>query len=266
MSSSGSFTSAADTRSYSLFRGGTPPFIACLHQSGVPISLLGAPNFSRQAEPYNLRLNFTPAAIVYPRTYEDISSVLPCASDSNVKIQARSGGHSYGSYSLGGQNGSLVIDLEAFQQITVDSTTGIAAVGAGVRLGNLALGIYAQGQRALPHGNCPGSVVPDRCPWRAQADLTSASVSEVTLLMEDSALLLESGVFLSTQSSAWMWFCRAVSLSIPMPHQIRIYSLWVFRSWEIPAYADCGRHFAERLKVSESLPPSISRHSPLQAM
>ena len=171
LSSSGSFTSAADTRSYSLFRGGTPPFIACLHQSGVPISLLGAPNFSRQAEPYNLRLNFTPAAIVYPRTYEDISSVLPCVSDSNVKIQARSGGHSYGSYSLGGQNGSLVIDLEAFQQITVDNATGIAAVGAGVRLGNLALGIYAQGQRALPHGNCPGSVVPDQSPWRAQTDV-----------------------------------------------------------------------------------------------
>ena len=34
--------------------------------------------------------------------------------------------------------------------------TGIATVGGGVRLGNLALGIYEQGQRALPHGTCPG--------------------------------------------------------------------------------------------------------------
>ena len=33
---------------------------------------------------------------------------------------------------------------------------GIASVGAGVRLGNLALEIYAQGKRALPHGVCPG--------------------------------------------------------------------------------------------------------------
>lgn len=29
-------------------------------------------------------------------------------------------------------------------------------MGTGVRLGNLALAIYAQGNRALPHGTCPG--------------------------------------------------------------------------------------------------------------
>ena len=29
-------------------------------------------------------------------------------------------------------------------------------MGSGVRLGNLALAIYNQGQRALPHGSCPG--------------------------------------------------------------------------------------------------------------
>lgn len=34
--------------------------------------------------------------------------------------------------------------------------TGIAAVGGGVRLGNLAVAIYNQSQRALPHGSCPG--------------------------------------------------------------------------------------------------------------
>jgi FAD/FMN-containing dehydrogenase len=32
----------------------------------------------------------------------------------------------------------------------------VATVGAGVRLGNLALEVFAQGRRALPHGVCPG--------------------------------------------------------------------------------------------------------------
>ncbi|KAL8725979.1 MAG: hypothetical protein Q9166_007013 [cf. Caloplaca sp. 2 TL-2023] len=49
----------------------------------------------------------------------------------------------------------MIIDLETFQAIGVDSK-GIAQVGAGVRLGNLATGIYNQGKRALPHGVCPG--------------------------------------------------------------------------------------------------------------
>jgi FAD/FMN-containing dehydrogenase len=34
--------------------------------------------------------------------------------------------------------------------------TGIVTVGGGARLGNLGLGIYNQGQRALPHGTFPG--------------------------------------------------------------------------------------------------------------
>lgn len=49
----------------------------------------------------------------------------------------------------------MVIDLQQFQNITVDKE-GIAMVGGGVRLGNLALGLYNQSQRAVPHGTCPG--------------------------------------------------------------------------------------------------------------
>lgn len=49
----------------------------------------------------------------------------------------------------------MVVDLENFQTITVD-VNGVAIVGAGVRLGNLALGLYNQAKRALPHGTCPG--------------------------------------------------------------------------------------------------------------
>lgn len=49
----------------------------------------------------------------------------------------------------------MVIDLSPLQNITVNSS-GIATVGGGVRLGNLALGIYKAANRALPHGTCHG--------------------------------------------------------------------------------------------------------------
>ena len=39
------------------------------------------------------------------------------------------------------------------QEFAVDSATGIAKVGAGVQVGNLALDIYDQGRRALPPWN-----------------------------------------------------------------------------------------------------------------
>lgn len=98
-------------------------------------------------------------------------------------MQAKSGGHSYASFSTGGKNGSLIVNLQNFHSIIVDgmsyyhsyhfriwgntpkcvwgallicSDDGIATVGAGVRLGNLALELYSQRGRALPHGVCPG--------------------------------------------------------------------------------------------------------------
>ncbi|MCJ1479383.1 hypothetical protein MMC13_008068 [Lambiella insularis] len=78
-----------------------------------------------------------------------------CAGKNNIEVQPKSGGHSYASYSLGGQNGSMVVDLESFQAITVDAN-GLATVGGGVSLGNMALGIYNRAQRALRHGTYPG--------------------------------------------------------------------------------------------------------------
>lgn len=47
-----------------------------------------------------------------------------------------------------------VIDLEPFQTVALDKASGVVQVGGGVRLGNLADGIYQQGQRALSHGTC----------------------------------------------------------------------------------------------------------------
>src|SRR5690606_1629610 len=74
------------------------------------------------------------------------------------KVQARSGGHSYAAFGLGGKDGSMVIDLEAFQSVTLqrNGTKVSARVGAGIRLGNLATKLFELGGRAIPHGTCPG--------------------------------------------------------------------------------------------------------------
>ncbi|KAL8640633.1 MAG: hypothetical protein Q9228_002472 [Teloschistes exilis] len=136
----------------------TPPagtLSDCLGKKNVPIRLTSSSDFAALAKPYNLRLPYTPAVIVLPTTTQHVSDAVVCAGQNNVKVQARSGGHSYASFGLGGQSGSMVIDLENFQTISLDANK-VATVGGGVRLGNLANGIYNQAQRALPHGTCPG--------------------------------------------------------------------------------------------------------------
>ncbi|KAL8912101.1 MAG: hypothetical protein Q9171_002817 [Xanthocarpia ochracea] len=127
----------------------------CLTQKNVPIRLASSSDFSQLAQPYNLRLPYTPAVIVLPTTVQHVSDAVTCAAKYKVKVQPRGGGHSYAAFGLGGQNGAMVIDLQSFQQVSLD-VNNIAKVGGGVRLGNLAQAIYDQKQRALPHGTCPG--------------------------------------------------------------------------------------------------------------
>lgn len=49
-------------------------------------------------KPYNLDIPVTPAAITYPNSTEQVAGIVACAAQYDHKVQARSGGHSYGNY------------------------------------------------------------------------------------------------------------------------------------------------------------------------
>ncbi|KAE8440923.1 hypothetical protein EG329_006320 [Mollisiaceae sp. DMI_Dod_QoI] len=128
----------------------------CLTAHGVTYLTSSSPNWTAYEAPYNLRLPYTPAVITVPENDAEVAASVTCAAAASLKVQAKGGGHSYASYSSGGQNGSLIIELEKFDEITVDQSTFIVKIGAGQRLGNVATAIYDQGQRAMPHGTCGG--------------------------------------------------------------------------------------------------------------
>ncbi|KAH7117633.1 hypothetical protein B0J11DRAFT_88781 [Dendryphion nanum] len=128
----------------------------CLGRFKVPVKWTDSPDYPELVEPFNLRLQYKPIAIALPTTAKHVQDSVTCAKANNVKVQAKSGGHSYASFSSGGKDGSLVIFLQGFQDVKLDTKTNIAKVGGGNRLGNLAQAIWDQGKRALPHGTCPG--------------------------------------------------------------------------------------------------------------
>lgn len=128
----------------------------CLASKAVPF--VDAPNTAQYANlssPFNLRLPYKPLVIVLPTTPQHVSDALKCASQYGVKVQARSGGHSYAAYGLGGKDGSMVIDLRNFQDFKLDSNN-VAKVGGGTKLGPMATKLFNGGNRALPHGTCSG--------------------------------------------------------------------------------------------------------------
>jgi len=106
--------------------------------------------------PYNLNIAVDPVAITYPTSTEQVSSIIVCATQSDLKVQARSGGHSYGNYGVGGgQPNTLTIDLKNFQQFDMNTTDWTAWIGAGTQLGDVSSRLLANGNRAMAHGVCP---------------------------------------------------------------------------------------------------------------
>ncbi|KAI6327834.1 hypothetical protein MCOR34_000336 [Pyricularia oryzae] len=133
----------------------TSQLAACLSAANVPAIFPGSSDYNTLAKPYNVRLPFKPAVIVLATTVQHVQNAVKCASNAMIKVQARSGGHSYAAFGLGGQDGSMMVDLQGMQSISIDSKN-VAKVGGGVRLGNLANTLYNQGKRAVSHGTCPG--------------------------------------------------------------------------------------------------------------
>jgi len=127
-----------------------------LNAKNVPYKMTSDAAYAELSEPYNLRLPYKPAVIVLPITNQHVQDAVVCAGQAGLKVQAKSGGHSYASFSSGGKDGSMQINLESFQTVKLDKSTGIAAVGGGVRLGNFADGIYTQGKAGVAQGTCPG--------------------------------------------------------------------------------------------------------------
>ncbi|KAK4035009.1 Reticuline oxidase [Parachaetomium inaequale] len=128
----------------------------CLTAKGVPFKVPCDPDWGAYNRTHNIRLPVTPAAIVLPQNTRHISTAVICAGKSGVKVQAKSGGHSYGSYGYGGIDGQVSIDLRHFNKTVMASDgSNIAVVGGGVHLGPMASAVYAQGKRAVSHGVCP---------------------------------------------------------------------------------------------------------------
>ncbi|EGG03680.1 uncharacterized protein MELLADRAFT_90017 [Melampsora larici-populina 98AG31] len=122
---------------------------------GIDAVFPGDSYYEEFAIPYNLRFTYLPAGIVFPNSTQAVADSIKVAVEENLPVSPRSGGHSFAAFGLGGDHGVLVVDVTLLNTISVDQSTGQAVIGTGNRLGDVAIGIYSQGRRALPHGSCP---------------------------------------------------------------------------------------------------------------
>lgn len=92
---------------------------------------------AQDVQPYNLDHPIIPAAVVYPKSPDEVSNVVICAHDAGIAVQPRSGGHSYCNYGLGGEDGALSVDMKHFKDFDYDSQDQTVTFGPGNHLGDL---------------------------------------------------------------------------------------------------------------------------------
>ncbi|RYN48464.1 hypothetical protein AA0118_g11871 [Alternaria tenuissima] len=100
---------------------------------------------------YNLDYLNIPAAIISPKTQQQVSQAVKCAHTAGVAVQARSGGHSYANYGLGGFNGSLVVNMKNMGAFSYNETDQTVTFGPGNLLGNLSQKLQPLG-RVMAYG------------------------------------------------------------------------------------------------------------------
>ncbi|KAM0227182.1 hypothetical protein ACHAP5_012232 [Fusarium lateritium] len=136
-------------------RASSSSLTSCLADANVPFIVEGSVDWQQSIRPWNVRLTYTPAAVAIPDTIMQIQVAVGCGVDNNVRVTAKSGGHSFGSYGLGGEDGHLVVELQQLNNVTLFKN-GMAKIQPGARLGHVSQELYKQGGRAIPHGACPG--------------------------------------------------------------------------------------------------------------
>ena len=110
-----------------------------------------SPGYSRARLVYNLRYDGArPEAVVQVENTADVAAVVKWANRFDVRIVARSGGHSYAGYST--LSNGVVVDLSKLGGVRVSN--GKARVGAGVQLIDLQRSLTKRGL-SVPSGSCP---------------------------------------------------------------------------------------------------------------
>ncbi|KAJ5142848.1 uncharacterized protein N7515_001635 [Penicillium bovifimosum] len=187
----------------------------------------------RASPSYNLAIPVSPKVITFPKTTDQVAEIVRCAVKNEYRVQAYSGGHSYGNYGLGGADGHVVVDLKHIQNFSMDTDTHIATIGAGTHLGDLQDRLMHAGGRAIAHGACPQVGVGGHFTIGGQGVMSRQWGLALDHVVEAEVVLANSSVVTAsdTHNQDLFWAVKGAGASFGIVTQFKI------RTHEIPKAA-----------------------------
>ena len=126
----------------------------CLIASNTTVLTPNHDLYDTAIQTWNSRTQFQPQYVVRPNSRAEVQHSVRCATHYKTAITAKSGGHGYSGYAIGGEDGDVTVDLNNMKSIEV-SEDGLIRAETGNHLWDLYQAIYADGNWALPGGICP---------------------------------------------------------------------------------------------------------------
>jgi FAD/FMN-containing dehydrogenase len=160
--------------------------------------------YATAREVYSTRATTRPLAIVYAASARDVQRTVLWARRHKMRVTPRSGGHSYGGYSLGP---GVVVDVSRLNGIAVGN--GTATIGAGARLDDVYATLAPRGV-TVPAGSCPtvgiaGLALGGGFGYSARKlGLTCDSIQEVRIVTADGKHVAAN----AKQHADLYWACR----------------------------------------------------------
>jgi FAD/FMN-containing dehydrogenase len=114
------------------------------------VALPGSSAYQASPPPFNARFrDVRPSAVVSCTSPEDVREAISFAGRHGLELATRAGGHSFAGHS---STRGMLVDVTPMRSATV--ADGVAAVGAGARLGEVYAALQAH-DLTIPGGTCP---------------------------------------------------------------------------------------------------------------
>ncbi|KAF1928173.1 Glucooligosaccharide oxidase [Didymella exigua CBS 183.55] len=123
---------------------------ACLSDGGIHASISTDATWSNDTAAFQFRIPREPVSVAFPRNQSEVALALGCARNASTKVSVFGRGHSFQGYSFG-KPGNLVIDMEAFTELSFDNSTNQLTYGGGSNIGPTAKFLWDSTKRHFPH-------------------------------------------------------------------------------------------------------------------
>jgi FAD/FMN-containing dehydrogenase len=179
---------------------------------GIPaerVHLPGDASYDDARTPWNVAIDQRPAAVAYPRTADEVATVVRAAADSGLRIAPQSTGHNAGPLAARGLDDVVVLRTSGLNQVIADPDGGIVRIEGGA-VWEPAVAAAATHERAVLHGSSPdvgvaGYTLGGGIGWYARTHgLAANSVTAVELVIGDGTQVRAS----ADENAALFWALR----------------------------------------------------------